>query len=45
METSASVTEGNAGSTAVDFCIQLDSDNVLARDVNAIVNTMSGTAG
>ena len=44
-DSSATVTEGNSGTTSVQYCIVLDSDEELARDVVFLASTMDGSAG
>lgn len=44
VETSVEVTEGNSGTTSVEFCVELESDLVLARAINIILNTESSSS-
>lgn len=44
-DSSEAVNEGNAGSTSVQFCINLNSDLELDRDVILLASTVEGSAG
>lgn len=44
VQSSAQIEEGNIGIRFVSLCVMLDSDLVLERDINLILNTQQVTA-